>query len=402
MIRKVKWLYLIANVILIWNLVYFIIANYLSSEVVLWSDVFKDSLLLSSTKILLLPLLSLLISLISIAVALFLNFKNYKTKQSKYLIAWIFLLSLSMVISLMLSFYSQISLAMYMDGGNSGLSISWLNSRSIWIIGGVIILAKIIAIVEFAMNYNSLLKYNLLLENSFEDGTPFSLNSNLQNMKYNNKEPKTEYIPNINNVYAGYVNPSYNGSLSATMNIKNEDINDFYAKENLLQDNNIKPLIKENEEFNSLGVVNPLLNITPATMGFTQQIKNEYEKDFVLVQELHRINMAQSNARVAKLINIFYNRYDHGFDLEIDQIMLLIYPVALEHEPLFGYLKDAILYKLDSKFISDLARKWFNSYANNVNKFYSTNRSAFKKSLNEGITIMNNDIKKYLQETALR
>ncbi|WP_342262734.1 MULTISPECIES: hypothetical protein [unclassified Spiroplasma] len=131
MIRKEKWLYLIANVILIWNLVYFIIANYLSSEVVLWSDVFKDSLLLSSTKILLLPLLSLLISLISIAVALFLNFKNYKTKQSKYLIAWIFLLSLSMAISLMLSFYSQISLAMYMDDGNSGLSISWLNSRSI-------------------------------------------------------------------------------------------------------------------------------------------------------------------------------------------------------------------------------------------------------------------------------
>ncbi|WP_338967727.1 hypothetical protein [Spiroplasma endosymbiont of Lonchoptera lutea] len=402
MIRKEKWLYLIANVILIWNLVYFIIANYLSSEVVLWSDVFKDSLLLSSTKILLLPLLSLLISLISIAVALFLNFKNYKTKQSKYLIAWIFLLSLSMAISLMLSFYSQISLAIYMDGGNSGLSISWLNSRSIWIIGGVVIVAKIVAIVEFAMNYNSLLKYNLLLENSFEDGTAFNLNSNLQNMKYNNKEPKTEYIPNINNVYAGYVNPSYNGSLSATMNIKSDDINDFYAKENLLQDNNIKPLIKENEKFNSLGVVNPLSNITPATMGFTQQIKNEYEKDFVLVQELHRINMAQSNAHVAKLINIFYNRYDRGLDLDVDRVMLLIYRVALEHEPLFGYLKDAILYKLDSKFISDLARKWFNSYANKVNNFYSTSRSAFKKSLNEGIIIMDNDIEKYLQESVPR
>ncbi|WP_339023897.1 hypothetical protein [Spiroplasma endosymbiont of Agriotes lineatus] len=155
-----------------------------------------------------LRLLSLLISLIAIAVALFLNFKNYKTKQSKYLIAWFFLLSLSMVISLMLFFYSQIILAMYMDGGNSGLSISRLNSRSIWIIGGVIILAKIIAIVEFAMNYNSLLKYNLPLENSFDDLTAFSLNSNLKNIKYNNnnKEPKTEYIPNINNAYAGYVN----------------------------------------------------------------------------------------------------------------------------------------------------------------------------------------------------
>ncbi len=95
-----------------------------------------------------------------------------------------------------------------MDGGNSGLSISRLNSRSIWIIGGVIILAKIIAIVEFAMNYNSLLKYNLPLENSFDDLTAFSLNSNLKNIKYNNnnKEPKTEYIPNINNAYAGYVN----------------------------------------------------------------------------------------------------------------------------------------------------------------------------------------------------
>ncbi|WP_342262733.1 MULTISPECIES: hypothetical protein [unclassified Spiroplasma] len=272
-----------------------------------------------------------------------------------------------------------------------------------WIIGGVVIVAKIVAIVDFAMNYNSLLKYNSLLENSFEnDGTAFSLNSNLQNMKYNNKEPKTEYIPNINNVYAGYVNPSYNGSLSATMNIKNDDINNFYAKENLLQDNNIKPLIKENEEFNSLGVVNPLPNITPATMGFTQQIKNEYEKDFVLVQELHRINMAQSNARVAKLINIFYNRYDRGLDLDVDRVMLLIYRVALEHEPLFGYLKDAILYKLDSKFISDLARKWFNSYANKVNNFYSTSRSAFKKSLNEGITIMDNDIEKYLQESVPR
>ncbi|WP_339023899.1 hypothetical protein [Spiroplasma endosymbiont of Agriotes lineatus] len=114
--------------------------------------------------------------------------------------------------------------------------------------------------------------------------------------------------------------------------------------------------------------------------------------------------MTQSNARVAKLINIFYNCYDHdhGLGLDVDQIMLLISRVALEHEPLFGYLKDAILYKLDSKFISDLDHKWFNSYADNVNKFYSTNRSAFKKSLNEGITIMNNDIKKYLEETSLR
>ncbi|WP_339023898.1 hypothetical protein [Spiroplasma endosymbiont of Agriotes lineatus] len=51
------------------------------------------------------------------------------------------------------------------------------------------------------------------------------------------------------------------------MNIKSDDINDFYAKENLLQDNNIKPLIKENEEFSIFGSCKPVTKYYTSNNG---------------------------------------------------------------------------------------------------------------------------------------
>lgn len=392
--KNEKWLYLLATIIFVWNLIYFILVNsFKEPKVVSWENIFKDK---NSIQGLLLPLGALIISVLGFFIAFFWSYKNHKTKKNKFKILWLITISFSMIIALIVSVYSQIYLETHLRIINTS-EVLWSN-YFIWINATALVLTIIGALIQFTLKINPLTDN----ENAIGNLENLILNDNAVDSQMN-KSPQTEYLPNTN------MNVNYNdnyatsvlSNLTETLSIN--DVNDYLEANN----NNevLKPLVSENKDFEGLipklrRQAQAASNLTSNTsiLGFTQQIKNEYNKDFGLVQELHRINMAQSNPRIAKLINVFYNRYDRALDLDVDRVMLLIYRVALDFEGLHSYLKDAILHKLDTKFISDLARNWFIAYSNKVNTSYSTNRILFKKTILEGITIMDNDIEKYLQQ----
>lgn len=392
MFNKKKLIYLIPMGLLIINIVYF---SLLLSNNELWQVIKLSNLSFESfsdvpgVSILLLPLLSLIISSIGILGTIIL--KSIYKKQ-KYADFSLLLLLLTTVTSWFLLFYSQLIASSL---SQELYNIKWLSKTNIWISMSILLGFFFIHIFIYCMVNNKIkddmknyYKLNKNDEINYDDEQELNIKNNLKPQlkpKYNLPESN-----DINN----YMPVEQSISPNLLTEVDKKQVQTYEQKRYYVND--IQSNIKNATSLTKIS------SKTLSGLGITEQIKTEYESDFILVQELHRINMSQTDINIARIINLFYKYYERGQDLDTDRIMLSIYRMSLQYQELYPFLKDALIYKLDNKFISKGVRTWFEGYCDNLNNFCKLNKPLFKKYVLDGIALMDKDIKKYLTTISMR
>lgn len=396
MFNKKNLIYLIPSGLLIINIIYFSLL--LSSGELrqftnlnnLSFDYFDKDAYASSVSLLLLPLLSLIISPIGILGTIILKSIYRNQKYSDFSLI---LLLLTTITSWFLSFYSQL-IASNLD--KSIYKIQWLSRINVWILMSAILGFFFIHIFIYCIvtnkikdNVKDYYKLNKNDEVIYDDVQELDIKNNL------NPQLKLKYnLPESNDVN-NYMTLEQNLSSNLLAERDKKQMHTYEQKRYHINDN-IQSNIKATTSLAKIS------NKTLSGVGITEQIKTEYESDFILVQELHRINMSQTDINIARIINLFYKYYERGHDLDTDRIMLSIYRMSLQYQELYPFLKDALIYKLDNKFISKGVRTWFEGYCDNLNNFCKINKPLFKKYVLDGIALMDKDIKRYLTTISMR